>query len=101
MRDKLIELLGKTPGIGWSPSARKAVADHLISNSVTFATDTNVGSKWIPVSERLPDERVPVLTFTDKGTQRIGRLYGSEWYTTMWELDGVTHWMPLPDPPKV
>ena len=30
-------------------------ADHLIANGVTFATDTNAGGKWIPVTERLPE----------------------------------------------
>ena len=35
-RKKLIELLGKTPGIGWSDSARRMVADHLIANGVTL-----------------------------------------------------------------
>ena len=33
-REKLIELLEKTPGIGWSPSARQMVADHLIAKDV-------------------------------------------------------------------
>ena len=34
-REKMIELLNKTPGIGWSPSARQKIADHLIANCVT------------------------------------------------------------------
>ena len=27
VREKLVELLEKTPGIGWSPSAREIIAD--------------------------------------------------------------------------
>ena len=33
--EKLVELLEKTPGIGWSPSAREIIADHLIANGIT------------------------------------------------------------------
>lgn len=32
------------------------IADHLIANGVTLAEDNNVLSKWIPVTERLPDK---------------------------------------------
>ena len=31
-------------------------ADHLLAHGVTFATDNNVGGKWIPVTERLPEK---------------------------------------------
>ena len=34
MREKLIEMLAETPGIGWSDSARQMIADHLIANDV-------------------------------------------------------------------
>ena len=61
MREKLIELLGKTPGIGWSASAREMVTDHLIANGVTFATDNNVGDKMTPT-----DKDTNVLTNADR-----------------------------------
>ena len=52
--------------------------------------------EWIPVSERLPDEEVRVLA-TD-GTD----VFDSEYMRGNWEwLADVTHWMPLPEPPKV
>ena len=35
VRGKLVELLAETPGIGWSPSAREIIVDHLIANGVT------------------------------------------------------------------
>ena len=31
------------------------LVEKLITAGVTFATDNNVGSKWIPVTERLPE----------------------------------------------
>ena len=48
--------------------------------------------RWIPVEERLPEERVEVLLHYDDGSMEVGKYLG---------LGGVTHWMPLPEPPEV
>ena len=65
--------------------------------------------RWIPVTERLPDMHVEVLVCTeDYGETELGfatvAVYdGSDWLEC-WErktyLKAVTHWMPLPEPPK-
>ena len=53
-------------------------------------------SEWIPVDKRLPDEEVRVLA-TD-GTD----VFDSEYMSGNWEwCADVTHWFPLPEPPKV
>ena len=48
MRDKLAELIGNAPI--WKSAtiddACMMIADHLIANGVTFATDNNVGCKY-------------------------------------------------------
>lgn len=76
---------------------------NVLTNGVTFETDRNVGSKWIPVTERLPDDDIPSARYLcyAKGYVRIlkyWRMYKS------FEYGGkpvkVTHWMPLPEPPK-
>ena len=88
----------------------KAQADYLIANGVTVAdgkdtdvTDNNVGHKWIPVTERLPDteDRVLVCCKTKKGLQTINMayLFNGTWHG-QGSMSGVTHWMPLPEPPK-
>lgn len=95
----------------------ESLADHLISHGVTFAKDNNVPCKWIPVSERLPDTGGTYLIYGNviwtrrwlsNFDKELGK-FGSWWD---YEPDGtkheryrfieteVTHWMPLPEPPK-
>lgn len=82
------------------------VADNLIANGVNFATDNNVGSKWIPVTERLPKEWEEVLVWSYCGFCEVAVYLGIKgkwrvtWNHDLLEEDTVTHWMPLPEPPK-
>ena len=50
-REKLIEILLGKP----NKCTFEQLADFLIANGVTFATDNNVPTKWISVKDRLPD----------------------------------------------
>jgi hypothetical protein len=113
-REKLIDVLSMAHDAYYSKfDASKTyldvMADHLIANGVTFATDNNVGDKWIPVSERLPenmDDRVLVLLPTKSYDYPIGNQhidtdrYRGEYRKWVRYGDKVTHWMPLPEPPK-
>jgi hypothetical protein len=110
MRDKLIELInGMFDGDCCIDVAD--AADHLISHGVTFADvpDNNVG-KWIPVSERLPEEWDDVLVVSgEAGFIEVAVYLGDcgekkiPWRVS-WNHEflkyPVTHWMPLPEPPK-
>ena len=73
--------------------------------------DTNVPSKWISVKERLPETRHAVLVYTPhhKNIWAASMHEDGNWY--IWSPGGkvlldpdwhgpITHWMPLPEPPK-
>lgn len=115
-REKLTELvkdvLDYLPWGQISSHTAKEIADHLVENGVTFAKDNNVGH-WIPVTERLPDKDGTYLVRTTTGAVTTARFYVGKTYPpthyrpteyhspTKWQSNrNVTHWMPLPEPPK-
>lgn len=75
------------------------LTDYLIANGVTV-------QNWIPVTERLPEEFVSVLvyipSYTPMPTVREAYHVDDCWATkiVIFHDDDVTHWMPLPEPPK-
>ena len=113
-REKLIELCDTNNGWVDEVPAEK-FADYLLSHGVTFATDTNVGGKWIPVTERLPEIcGMPVLMVAVNwyGEQKVVKgftnyeypvdfLTNEKEYDNCWGMWLVTHWMPLPEPPEM
>jgi hypothetical protein len=75
-------------------------------DNLAYCQGFRAEQKWIPVTERLPEERHWVLVWhTGYGTAKKAK-YKDEGLP-MFVLDGhcdnngeVTHWMPLPEPPK-
>ena len=58
-------------------------------------------SKWIPVSERLPEKNVEVLATTKWDEVTIAEMYSAnDWFihegATNAKTDGIVAWMPLP-----
>jgi hypothetical protein len=60
-------------------------------------------SEWIDVKDRLPDEVDSYLVYRpDSDPPYVTSLWEEgEWWPERGDvaLDGITHWMPLPDPP--
>ena len=64
--------------------------------------------RWIPVTERLPEENEVVLVADNANDIGIGSLqplwHGVVWVVPFEDVDNefcpITHWMPLPEPPK-
>lgn len=110
VREKLVELLQdeNNPVWRWFPNnaAMMQLADYLISNGVTV-------QEWISVDDRLPDQSGNVLVIVSGNPQKNITLdcayelaeydpYDG-WIMEMWpewEDAVVTHWMPIPEPPK-
>lgn len=109
-REKLIELLNELVYDDWY--SNQEIADHLIANGVTFAKDTGVPSKWISVEDEMPHaeygESDNVLAVDGHGIVEMLYFDGGCWcYPTgetviykdpSWR---ITHWMPMPEPPRV
>lgn len=120
--EKLVELIKKASyecdewarDLRDMKEAADSIADFLITNGVTV-------QEWIPVTERLPELDKEVLLIVHGWEDRLyytGCLHRQEaersWLTGIeskasdWKICGfsylrepiVTHWMPLPQPPK-
>ena len=105
VREKLVELLADA---GMGKTERNFLADKLIANGVTV-------QDWISVKERLPPHNHDVLVYRPDMAMKIlvDNYYGyygeddAEWHES-WAKYGkdihnnplITHWMPLPQPPK-
>lgn len=108
--EKLTELLRP-----WTAHLSLVAAKDLIANGVTFATDTNAGSKWISGEDEKPKRRGEYFisyVFEDCNM----RFYGSAFWHDDMETNGyvtgphfsnegvngmkVTHWMEIPKLPK-
>ena len=106
-KEKLVELLDRFVYDDWYDN--DDIAEKLISNGVTV-------QKWISVKDRLPDNKeydwvlaqvvenngfmhIPtVMEYRQSKNDWFEETYG--WLSEHNGLFTVTHWMPLPEPPK-
>ena len=114
VREKLVELIkdGIRKGLRAKGDDRldysfEDVADYLISNGVTV-------QEWISVDDRMPDScGFPCLLCGENSFGQIRVFEGftgymergkREWHSNQKDVDidvwTITHWMPLPQPPK-
>lgn len=59
--------------------------------------------RWIPVTERLPEDGTEVLAFNKTGFAYVDCWTDGKWKINSMvdeEHESVTHWMQLPEPPK-
>ena len=109
VREKLVELLNKANSacVGTdcfegckfyieNDCLYKLMEDLMIANGVTV-------QEWISVNDKLPEDGESVLTYKNGNVDvqvyeknRNGWIQGN-WF---WSMATVTHWMPLPEPPK-
>ena len=111
VREKLVELLNEVQetgvneiqaGFGYTSEyvENEEVASRLIAHGATV-------QEWISVTESLPEETGRYLTANKRGDDKIDVFDlwfdGGFWYIDdeddMFDYE-VTHWMPMPHPPK-
>ena len=63
-------------------------------------------NSWISVKDSMPEQFTEVIIFTTKGNVTCAYLYEEDWRheederVADWNIGEVTHWQPLPEPPK-
>ena len=91
VREKLVEVLKKC-GV-CNTYAVVQLANALADNGVTV-------QEWISVKDRFPEENTTVIASTDNGIVFQCLYVYDGW--DLWEGNevNITHWQPLPQPPK-
>ena len=97
VREKLVDLIRHEV----VPYFAERIADHLIANGVTM-------QEWISVTERLPEAGGYVVCIAKRNPfsrfmPLVARIEKNGWVNPITEqyLSEVTHWMPMPQPPKM
>lgn len=88
IKKKLMELLSPT-SLNFEQATY--LADYLVKNGVTV-------QEWISVDDRLPEPTYCVLVvgaYSEMAIDALGT--DGEW---MGMVEDITHWMPMPHPPK-
>ena len=102
VREKLIEILRKPIFPHELVDPTEAVADYLLDSDVTV-------QEWISVEDRLPEPFVSVLACipSEEPLPTVHESYIADhgaWVCILtaerYKTGEVTHWMPLPEPPK-
>lgn len=97
IREKLIELIQSAVD-GCATYWAGLIADHLIANGVTV-------QKWIAFDDVKPKDGQSVLGITTEGEMETYYFY-EKWECCLCRYGGnlktfnITHWMPLPEPPR-
>ena len=100
VREKLIEILRKPIFPHELVDPTEAVADYLLDSGVTV-------QEWISVDDRLPEVGGYVVCIAKRNPfsrfmPMVARIEKNGWVNPITEqyISEVTHWMPLPNPPK-
>ena len=104
MYDELIGELYLTASTARSKSKRELL-EKAADAIEELLQKTQQLPRWIPVTERLPEERTEVIAVTTEYDVYICDFISSvkQFWTIPGDdlhIDDITHWMPLQEPPK-
>lgn len=106
VREKLVELLQnakaamKSENLSCDIARNMFVVDFMMSNGVTV-------QEWISVKDRLPEDGEYVVCIAKRNPfsrfmPMVARIKKNGWANPITEqyISEVTHWIPMPQPPK-
>ena len=100
VREKLIEILRKPIFPHELVDPTEAVADYLLDSGVTV-------QEWISVDDELPEVGEYVVCIAKRNPfsrfmPMVARIEKNGWVNPITEqyISEVTHWTPMPEPPK-
>ena len=85
--------------------ASKCIEYRAINRIPAIEAEPVRHGRWIPCSEKLPEKHVEVLAYSPYWGKIVVAMWGGEFWLEQWtdddlEKSEITHWMPLPEPPK-
>lgn len=80
--------------------AKFADAQRQIERDQKEMAELREKQRWISVTEKTPEYDMPQLALNADGDALIANYAYGEWFDTWGQDVEVTHWMPLPEPPK-
>lgn len=98
MRERLMQLLQEAEGQSAyydGEDAYEVFADYLINSGVSV-------TRWYDAELIQPDDGIWVLVWCKQSKNSYSMMDFDCWHNNKWAKNGdrVTHWMPLPQPPK-
>ena len=98
VRGKLVELIESARY--WGSNTSEEIADNLLDSGVMV-------QEWVSVKDRLPDAGGYVVCIAKRNPfsrfmPMVARIEKNGWVNPITEqyISEVTHWMPMPEPPK-
>ena len=91
VREKLMELCEDLETLPCCDTY-EGQAEYLIANGVTV-------QEWISVDDRLPEQGEKAICIDADGDMMIGKYTEWGWMFPCY-FEELTHWMPIPEPPK-